>query len=260
MSPTMKRVLSITSIILCGLVILLLVAGILGIWTSTGKIITAGTNLISAAEKGVAALQSGIASVDRQLDSLEQDTQTIQDATAQLSQNISDKGLVMVLLPPDKEEKLTNTVSTIKDTLTTAEQTLSSVLDTLTFIDSLPFISIPKPDPETVSAAAAKVEQLNTAIDNTRATMQQARDNSAGAAQKVSDTTGQINDAITAVRAELDARSQKLTTTQDSLTSYKQSLSLWVYLAALLVTLIFGWIIYTQILIIKYALQKYKAA
>jgi len=260
MSPTMKRVLSVTTIILSGLVILLCAVGLIGAWTSTGKILTAGTKLIGAAQKGATALQVGLQSVDRRLNSLEDDTQTIQDATAQLSQNISDKGLVLVLLPPAKEEKLTNTVGAIKDALNTAEQTLSSLIDTLTFIDSLPFISVPKPDPDTVSAAAAKVEKLNTAIDNTRARMQEARDNSAGAAQKVSDAVGEVNNAVTEIRSELDARSQKLTATQDSLSSFAQSFPFWVYFGTLLVTLVFGWIIYTQVLVIQFALAKFKTA
>jgi uncharacterized phage infection (PIP) family protein YhgE len=177
-----------------------------------------------------------------------------------LSQNISDKGLVLVLLPPAKEEKLTNTVGAIKDALTTAEQTLSSLIDTLTFIDSLPLISVPKPDPDTVSAVAARVDKLNTTIDNTRARMQEARDNSAGAAQKISDATGEVNNAITEIRSELDARSQKLSATQDSLSSFAQSLPFWVYLGTLLVTLVLGWVIYTQVLIIQFALAKFKAA
>jgi chromosome segregation ATPase len=201
-----------------------------------------------------------IESIDRRLKSLEEDTQTIQDATTQLSQNISDKGLVLVLLPPAKEEKLTNTVGAIKDALTTAEQTLSSLIDTLTFIDSLPLISVPKPDPDTVSAVAARVDKLNTTIDNTRARMQEARDNSAGAAQKISDATGEVNNAITEIRSELDARSQKLSATQDSLSSFAQSLPFWVYLGTLLVTLVLGWVIYTQVLIIQFALAKFKAA
>jgi uncharacterized phage infection (PIP) family protein YhgE len=260
MSPTMKRVLSVTAIILSGLVILLCTAGLIGAWASSGKIITAGTKLIDGAQKGATALQVGLQSVDRRLNSLEDDTQTIQDATAKLSNNISDKGLVLVLLPAAKEENLTNTVSAIKDALATAEQTLSSLIDTLTFIDSLPFVSVPKPDPDTVSAAAAKVEKLNTSIDNIRARMQEARDNSAGAAQKVSDAAGEVNNAITEIRSELDARSQKLAATQDSLSSFAQSLPLWVYLGTILVTLVLGWIIYTQVLIIQFALAKFKAA
>jgi septal ring factor EnvC (AmiA/AmiB activator) len=260
MSPTLKRVLSVTTIILSGLVILLCAAGLIGAWASSGKIIAAGTTLIGAAQKGATALQVGLQSVDRRLKSLEEDTQTIQDATTQLSQNISDKGLVLVLLPPAKEEKLTNTVGAIKDALTTAEQTLSSLIDTLTFIDSLPLISVPKPDPDTVSAVAARVDKLNTTIDNTRARMQEARDNSAGAAQKISDATGEVNNAITEIRSELDARSQKLSATQDSLSSFAQSLPFWVYLGTLLVTLVLGWVIYTQVLIIQFALAKFKAA
>jgi methyl-accepting chemotaxis protein len=260
MSPTLRRVLSVTTIILCGLVILLCAVGVIGAWASTGRIINAGTKMISAAEKAATAVQIGLKSVNRELSSLESDTQTISDASAQLSQNISDQGLVMVLLPPAKEETLTNSIAAIKDTLNTAEQTLSSLIDTYAAVDSLPFLELPKPDPQTVASVSAKVDQLNTSIDNVKALMQQARDNSAGAAQKISDATGEINKAISAVRAELDARSQKIAATQDTLSGFKQSLPFWVYLGAVLITLVSGWIIYTQVLIIQFSLEKYKSA
>ena len=260
MSPTMKKVLSITAIILSGLVILICAAGVIGTWASSGKVIEAGTRLISAAEKGAAAVQIGLKSIDNELENLEADTQTIQDATAQLSQNISDTGLIMLLLPPAKEEKLTNTMDAIRDTLATVEQMISSLLDTYFFIDSIPFVDIPKPEPETMESLSVKVDKLNTSINNVKDQMQQARDNAAGASQRISDAVGEINDDIETARAEVDARSEKVNSTQEALAGLKESLSLWVYLAVGLITLILGWVIYTQVLIIQFSWSKYKAA
>ena len=225
MSPTLKRVLSVTTIILCGIVILLSAAGVIGAWATTGKVIEAGTKLLTGAEKAAGAVQIGLKSIDKELKNLEDDTAAIQEATAQLSQNISDKGLVMVLLPPAREEKLTNTIGAIEDALNTAEQMISSLIDTLSFIDSLPFVELPKPEPETVSSIAAKVEKLNTSIDNAKARMQEARDNSAGAAQRVSDAVGEINNDIETARSEVDTRSEQVAATQESLTSLKQFIS-----------------------------------
>jgi chromosome segregation ATPase len=260
MSPTLKRVLSVTAIILSGLVILLCAAGVIGAWASSGTIIEAGTKLLTGAEKAAGAVQAGLQSINNELGNLEEDISTIEEATAQLSQNISDKGLVLVLLPTAREEKLTNTLAAIKDTLATAEQMLSSVVDTLSFIDSLPFVELPKPDPETVAAVSEKVEKLNTATNNARARMQEARDNSTGAAQKVSDAMGEISNDITATRIEIKARSEKVADTQASLSDLKDSLPFWVYLGAFVITLLLGLIIYTQVLIIQFALAKYKSA
>jgi DNA repair exonuclease SbcCD ATPase subunit len=260
MSPTLKRVLSVTTIILCAIVILLSAAGVIGAWATTGKVIEAGTKLLTGAEKAAGAVQIGLQSIDKELENLEDDTAAIQEATAQLSQNISDKGLVMVLLPPAREEKLTNSISAIEDALSTAEQMVSSLIDTLSFIESLPFVELPKPEPETVSSIAAKVEKLNTSIDNAKARMQEARDNSAGAAQRVSDAVGEINNDIETARSEVDTRSEQVAATQESLASLKQSFPTWVYISALLITLILVWVIYTQVLIIQFALGKYKSA
>jgi chromosome segregation ATPase len=260
MSPTLKRVLSVTTIVLCAIVILLSAAGVIGAWATTGKVIEAGTKLLTGAEKAAGAVQIGLQSIDKELKNLEEDTAAIQEATAQLSQNISDKGLVMVLLPPAREEKLTNSISAIEDALSTAEQMISSLIDTLSFIESLPFVELPKPEPETVTSIAAKVEKLNTSIDNAKARMQEARDNSAGAAQRVSDAVGEINNDIATARSEVDTRSEQVAATQESLASLKQSFPTWVYVSALLITLILGWVIYTQVLIIQFALGKYKSA
>ncbi len=260
MSPTLKRALSITTIILCAIVILLSAAGVIGAWATTSKVIEAGTKLLTGAEKAAGAVQIGLRSIDKELKNLEDDTAAIQEATAQLSQNISDKGLVMVLLPPAREEKLTNSISAIEDALSTAEQMISSLIDTLSFIESLPFVELPKPDPETVTSMAAKVEKLNTSIDNAKARMQEARDNSAGAAQRVSDAVGEISNDIETARSEVDTRSEQVAATQESLAPLKQSFPTWVYVSALLITLILGWVIYTQVLIIQFALGKYKSA
>ena len=260
MSPTLKRVLSVTAIILSGLVILLSAAIVIGAWATSGKVIDAGTKLLTGAEKAAGAVQTGLESIDSGLKKLEKDTAVIEEASALLSQNISDKGLVLVLLPPDKEEKLTNTITAIEDALATAEQMLSSLIDTLTFIDSLPCVDLPKPEPEAMVSMAENVEELNTSIDNINAHIQEARDNSAGAAQKISDVAGEINTGIEKARAELDARSEQLAATQESLASIKNSFPTWVYISLTLITLILGWVIYTQVLVIRFALAKYKSA
>jgi uncharacterized phage infection (PIP) family protein YhgE len=260
MSPTLKRVLSVTTIILCSLVILLSAAFVIGAWATTGKIIDAGTKLLTGAEKAAGAVQTGLESIDSGLKKLEKDTAVIEEASALLSQNISDKGLVLVLLPQDKEEKLTNTITAIEDALATVEQMLSSLIDTLSFIESLPCVELPKPDPETVSSISEKVEKLNASINNVNAHIQEARDNSAGAAQKISDGVGELNAGIEEARAELDTRSEQLAATQESLASIKNSFPTWIYIGALLITLILVWVIYTQVLIIQFSLAKYKSA
>lgn len=259
MSPTLKRVLSVTTIILCGLVILLSAAGVIGIWATSGKIVAAGTRLITAAEKAALAVRIGLESIDNGLGRLEEDTRTIEDATAQLSQNISDKGLVMVLLPPAREEKLTTTIAAIDDVLTGVEAMVSSLIDTLIFIDSIPFVDVPMPEPEVMASLSAKVEKLNTSIEKVNALMRQARDNSAGAAQRVSDAVSEVNYDIEAARSEFDTRSEQVAATQESLASIKNSFPTWIYIGALLITLILGWVIYTQVLIIQFALVKYKS-
>jgi chromosome segregation ATPase len=260
MSPTFKRVLSVTAIILSGLIILLCAAGVIGAWAASGTIIEAGTKLLTGAEKAASAVQIVLDSIDSGLEKLEKDTAIIEEASALLSQNISDKGLVLVLLPPDKEEKLTDTISAIEDALATAEQMLSSLIDTLSFIESLPFVELPKPDPETVSSISEKVEKLNASIDNVNASIQEARDNSAGAAQKISDAVGEINDGIEDTRAEVETRSEQVAATQESLASIKESFPTCVYISLTLITLILGWVIYTQVLIIQFALANYKSA
>lgn len=260
MSPTLKRVLSVTAIILSGLVILLCAAGAIGIWATSGVVIEAGTKLITAAEKAATAAQIGLQSIDNELSNLEEDTQSIEEAAAQLSQNISDKGLILVLLPPDKEEKLTNAIGSIKNALATVEQVVSSLIDTLVFIDSIPFVEVPIPEPDTLESLSAKVEKLNASIDKVTAQMQEARNNAAGAAQKVSDAVGEINNDIETARTEVDVRSEQVAATQATLSGIKDSLAFWVYLAAFLVTLIFAWIIYTQVLIIQFSLAKFKSA
>jgi peptidoglycan hydrolase CwlO-like protein len=260
MSPTLKRILAVTAIILSGIVILLCAAGVIGAWAFSGNVITAGTNLVNAADKAAGAIQTGLESVDNALSRLEAGTQSVEEASAQLSQNISDKGLVLVLLPPAKEEILTDTVASIKETLATAEQILSSFINTYKVIDSLPFVKLPKPDPAQLASLETQVDNLSADIEALRGNIQAARDNSAGAAQKISEGVGKINDSIGTIRSEIKARNAQLVATRISLATVKGSLPSWVYLSVVVITLVLGWIIYTQVLIIQFSIAKYKTA
>ena len=67
-------------------------------------------------EDSTKVIRSASDRVDQTLAALEGKTSDISDSAQQLSQNVTDKGLVLVVLPEEKEQELIETAGSVKDT------------------------------------------------------------------------------------------------------------------------------------------------
>ena len=85
------------AIALCGLVILLSVVGVVGTWVVGSSLSTAITQTLVVVENTAAGLSAGVERIDQGMGKLEETAASIRSATDQLSQNVTDQGLLLTL-------------------------------------------------------------------------------------------------------------------------------------------------------------------
>ena len=107
---------------LSGLILLFCLAGIIGVWVVERPLSDATVTLLRVVENSTKVVRTATSRVDQTLAAVQAKTAEISDASNQLSQNVTDKGLVLVLLPEEKEQQLVETASSIQDTYFGASQ------------------------------------------------------------------------------------------------------------------------------------------
>jgi hypothetical protein len=172
---------------------------------------------------------------------------------------VEDKGLLLLLLPQEKEDRLVASINSVQETLSTIQGFLASSMEMYRAINKLPFVSLPGPSIEQVEKLEAALSGIQADIATLQQNIQEFR---AGAADVISRVT-QAADKITAGLDELSGRmnnlDENLAALQDFALRMQTTLPRLFTLAALVISLFLAWVIYTQVELIRLYTGRWKA-
>lgn len=247
------------AIALCGLVILLSVVGVVGTWVVGSSLSATITQVLLVVENTAGSLSELVVQVDQGIVRFEENTTAIRSATQQLSQNINDKGLVLTLLPEEREQALVTQASELNETVQSVVDALNAGLELYRTIDRLPFVSLPGPAEETVAG-------VEKAIADTQALVQQVAEGiqtfRAGVTQEIARVTtllDEINARLGAARQNLAQLDSTLLAVKDAAARVREVVPLVFTLVSIFATLFLSWIIYTQVEVIRDYVWRWKS-
>ena len=202
----------------CVMVILIGAAGVVGIWVVGNTLSSVTGQMLVVVENTAGGLSSIVVQIDQEVAGLEETSTAISEATSQLSQNVTDKGLILTLLPEEREQKLAAQAEELQQNLNSVGEALNAGLELYQSIDKLPFVSLPKPEPQTVASLEQTIADIQGTIQEV---MQGTQDFRAGVSEEIGKVTGLLDD-ITA----------KLTEARQNLAQFNNSLEALQSLAA----------------------------
>lgn len=194
-----KKILYGFVIALSGFILLLCLAGIIGVWVVERPLSDAAVATLKVVENSTALIRQSGSRVDSTLNVLQSKTAEIADASQQLSQNVSDKGLVMVLLPEAQEQKLIETLSSVQDTYNGVRESITQGLDLYRSINRIPFVSLPGLSDDQLEKIDSSMAQTETLVETLRSQMADFRSGVATKIDKVIEAVNLLNNEITKV-------------------------------------------------------------
>jgi len=249
----MKRAFSVVTIVLSILVLLISIGAIAGTWVMNHAASTAATNLLAGIEKTAGAMRNGVGRVDSGVARIGDAVATIEAATAQLGENITDKGLVMTLLPEQKEQELEAAFQSVRDTFANIREVLAAGYGLYRAIDGVPFVSLPKPDEEDLQAAGEAVDRLAGQVQGLKAEIAGIRSGASTAVSKVTDAATRVNGELSQVQTKLAAVDAKLAEIQAKASHLQQVVPAVFLVVSCVITLLMAWVIYSQVVLIRMA-------
>ena len=101
-----KKILYAFIIGLCVLVIILSITGIIGVWAIQRPLNNTVDTLLQVVVATTNTVAQSTAKVDQVAAKFQEVTTQVEDASSQIAQNVTDKGLVLTLLPEEREQNL----------------------------------------------------------------------------------------------------------------------------------------------------------
>lgn len=243
---------------LSGLILLLCLVGIIGVWVVERPLSDAAVTTLKVVENSTALIRQSGSRVDSTLNVLQSKTAEITDASQQLSQNVTDKGLVMVLLPEAQEQALIETVSSVQDTYNGIRESIAKGLDLYRSINRIPFVSLPGLSDDQLEKIDNSMTQIQTLVETLRLQMADFRSGVAIKIDKVIEAVNLLNNEITKVRDGLSQLDAKLAALEAFSIRLQQVIPGALLAFAVILSLIFAFVIFTQVEVIRLYLAHWR--
>ena len=250
---TGRRIWAITAIVISVLVLLLSAAGTVGTWIGRGVAIDVNDSLMEGVNQLAGAGRQGATRLGEGVDEIRASVGEVESAVDQVAQDVSDKGLVMTLLPPEKEEKIVNTADNIGETLNTITSAVETAFDLYKAVDDIPLVNLPKPDEAKVQALNDDVQEIQDGVDQLAADIQEFRDGAASGVSKISAAAGKVIGRLETTSQNLSELDSSLADLQTRANDWQGRFRTMATILAVVVTLVLIWVIFAMVsLIMKY--------
>jgi len=244
---------------LCAIVLLISLAGIVGTWVAGRAVSDAAVQLLNGVDQAAGAARAMIAQVNTEVGQVRAQVTKVKTATDQLSQNVSDKGLVLTLIPPETDSELLTSVRKVAESVANIREAVTSAIELYRAINKLPFVRLPQPDPESWGKVGDLVTTLQTGVQDLTAAITEFRSAASGTVSKVTDGISRVEGGLSNVETTLNSVDTQLAAAQAQAAQLSQTIPTAFTVAMILITLFMAWVVYTQIVVMRGAWRKLRA-
>jgi hypothetical protein len=237
---------------------LLSVVAVVGTWVVGNSLSTAITQMLVVVENTAGSLSSVVGQVDQGITKLEETTTAIRSAADQLSQNITDQGLILTLLPEERQQELVAQANELKATVDTVLDALAAGLELYRTIDNLPFVSLPKPEEDSLARLETAITDIQSMVGQVTQGIQDFRDGVSQEIDRVTTVLDEINGRLDTAQEGLAKLDSILLALQDAAAQVREVVPLFFVLLGIFATLFFSWVIFTQVVVIRQYVQRWR--
>lgn len=246
------------AIALCVLVIVISLTAVASTWVLGSTLSSITSQVLLVVENTAGGLSTVVERIDLEVAELEEITTEMSDATNLIGQNVTDQGLILTLLPEEREQKLSARAEELKQIINSTGETLKNGLELYRSIDSLPFVSLPKPDQQSLVRLDESIADVQGTIQNVTKEIQDFRDGLSENIGKVTALLDDITARLVEVRQNIAQIISNLEALQNLVARWRSMIPLLFTSISIIATLLYAWLIYTQVEVIRLFVQRWK--
>lgn len=239
----------------CVLVLLICATGVTGFWIFERAASSAAVQMLDAIDRSAQIMRNGVAGVDTGLVTLGESVSSVETASAQLSQNVNDKGLLLTLLPTTKEQELTSAAQSVRDNFVAIWDFLEATKEMVQAINGLPLVELPGNSLATIETIQERMGRMVVQVEELTAEISEFRSQTAARISRITELTTSLNSLLAGMRADLAQVDAELNTIQVQSRELQELLPIILLSTGIAVTLVAIWIGYSQIVMITRALS-----
>ncbi len=259
----MKRTQSILSllahntfVLIAVVVMLISVLGIGGVWYTNHLVTGITLKVFGVVETGVSIADQGVTMALNRVIESRQELALMQEDIHTLGKHFQENHPALVALNERLDQRFGPSIETIQTSLEPVQGALTSIHTTLMVVNSIPYFQEKVPNLGKIQNTLEDVAGLSADVQQLRTTLR------AMAEGKADTLTSQTEELLLRVLQRIDARLARMQTNledlldqihilQTHIQTKKQQVLFWYNLISVVLTLLFLWIIYSQIVVIR---------
>lgn len=253
----LKRVGSIFAIVVSVLVIVLSVSGIFGAWGISSALSDFTLKVFGVLQGGVEVVNSGVGRVDTLLQTARSEVQQAGDTVSSIAANLQENHPILTALNERVDNRLGPGVEKIQEAMSPVHDAIVKVGGAVSFANSLPFVAERVPGLEKVDQTLTRLGTLGADLQQLRSTLRALADEKAdkltqAAEAALTDLVTRIDGGLAGIQNDVQTLQADIMALQTRLQQRQSQLLLLYNLFAVLVTLLFVWVIYSQVVVIRH--------
>jgi hypothetical protein len=221
--------------------------------------------VFSVVQSGVAVVDTAVGRVDTLIQTARTEVQQAGTTVTTVAANLQENHPVLTALSDRLETRLGPAVDNIQEAMAPVHDALTTVSGAVSFANSIPFVQERAPRLEQLDqtftrlgALAADVQQLRSTL---RASVVAGADKlTQTTATALTDLTSRIDAGLADIQSSMQALQSDITALQARLQERQSQLLLIYNLSALAATLLFVWVIYSQVVVVRYHWSRSRGA
>jgi gas vesicle protein len=239
------------------LVIVLSLGGIFGVWWLSSTVSDATVKVFSVVKAGTEVVDTAAGRVDALIQTARSEVQQAGETVNTVAGNLQENRPVLTALSDRLETRLGPAVDKIQEAIAPAHDALVTVSTALSFANSIPFVQERAPRLEQLEQTSTRLSTLAADVLQFRTTLRTAVTEKADqltqqAATALTDLASRIDGGLASVQSDVQALQSEITALQARLQALQSRLLVTYNLIALAATLLCLWVIYSQIVVIRY--------
>jgi hypothetical protein len=252
---TSNRVKSILYKTISVLIILLNLALITIVWIVQDDVSSSAVAIFTEVDNVAQVMRNGIGRVEPNIRKLQGLIGLVEFASEEIAQNVSEEGIILRLLPETIVDSLAVSSQSLRENFIAVYDLLGATSDILLTLDKIPFVEIPARGLSTVATLQVNMEEIAGQVESLTNNVNDLRAEAGARISKVTDAAVFLGAEVDRFHTDLIQIDTDLDSIQVSVRKYRRLTPPVVLSSAIILSLLSGWVIYSQVVMISRSVE-----
>ena len=256
-----KRILAILTMALSVILILLSVAGIVGNWVVNDSLTDGMVTILTGVETRLGLADDALGRLDTRVSDARDRIAAFEETVQTAGENFVENPVILTALSEKLDLGIAPAINNLREAVQSIRETMAGIQTAIETINALPFVSAGEklPDGTKLQQLSEGMDSLTEGVEETRTGVREAKQNMvARVAFSFGMGISKLDGGLATIETAVTDYGAQVSELRAEILALKDSLTFWLDLASVILTLILLWLVFSQVVVFILGLSIYR--